>query len=130
MIDVKRVSDLMGSIAEASAEQSRGVQQVNKTVTEMDKVVQQNASAVQQSAVGRRGHAPAGRVAGARGEHLPPHRGTIAPRRRSAMPTGPHARTLRGRARRRPGGAHAGIAAGAQGARPPRPAGSDDWEEF
>jgi methyl-accepting chemotaxis protein len=50
VIDVKRVSDIMGSIAEASAEQSRGVQQVNKTVTEMDKVVQQNASAVQQSA--------------------------------------------------------------------------------
>jgi methyl-accepting chemotaxis protein-1 (serine sensor receptor) len=50
VIDVKRVSDLMRSIAEASAEQSRGVQQVNKTVTEMDKVVQQNASAVQQSA--------------------------------------------------------------------------------
>ena len=50
VIDVKRVSDLMGSIAEASAEQSRGVQQVNKTVTEMDRVVQQNASAVQQSA--------------------------------------------------------------------------------
>jgi methyl-accepting chemotaxis protein len=50
VIDVKRVSDLMRSIAEASAEQSRGVQQVNKTVTEMDRVVQQNASAVQQSA--------------------------------------------------------------------------------
>jgi methyl-accepting chemotaxis protein-1 (serine sensor receptor) len=50
VIDVKRVSALMGSIAEASAEQSRGVQQVNKTVTEMDKVVQQNAAAVQQSA--------------------------------------------------------------------------------
>ncbi len=50
VIDVKQVSDLMGSIAEASAEQARGVQQVNKTVTEMDKVVQQNASAVQQSA--------------------------------------------------------------------------------
>ena len=50
VIDVKRVSELMGSIAEASAEQSRGVQQVNKTVTEMDKVVQQNAAAVQQSA--------------------------------------------------------------------------------
>jgi methyl-accepting chemotaxis protein-1 (serine sensor receptor) len=48
--DVKRVSDFMRSIAEASAEQSRGVQQVNKTVTEMDRVVQQNASAVQQSA--------------------------------------------------------------------------------
>jgi methyl-accepting chemotaxis protein len=50
VIDVKQVSDLMGSIAEASAEQSRGVQQVNSTVTQMDKVVQQNASAVHQSA--------------------------------------------------------------------------------
>jgi len=50
VVDVKRVSDFMRSIAEASAEQSRGVQQVNKTVTEMDKVVQQNASAVAQSA--------------------------------------------------------------------------------
>jgi methyl-accepting chemotaxis protein len=50
VIDVQQVSELMGSIAEASAEQSRGVQQVNKTVTEMDKVVQQNAAAVQQSA--------------------------------------------------------------------------------
>jgi methyl-accepting chemotaxis protein-1 (serine sensor receptor) len=55
VIDVKRVSELMGSIAEASAEQSRGVQQVNKTVTEMDKVVQQNASAVQQSAAAAEG---------------------------------------------------------------------------
>jgi methyl-accepting chemotaxis protein len=50
VIDVKRVSELMRSIAEASAEQSRGVQQVNKTVTEMDKVVQHNAAAVQESA--------------------------------------------------------------------------------
>ena len=58
--DVRRVSELMGSIAEASAEQSRGVQQVNKTVTEMDRVVQQNAAAVQQAAVAAesmRGHA-------------------------------------------------------------------------
>ena len=55
VIDVKRVSDLMASIAEASSEQSRGVQQVNKTVTEMDKVVQQNASAVQQSAAAAEG---------------------------------------------------------------------------
>ena len=55
VIDVKRVSELMGSIAEASAEQSRGLQQVNKTVTEMDRVVQQNASAVQQSAAAAEG---------------------------------------------------------------------------
>jgi methyl-accepting chemotaxis protein-1 (serine sensor receptor) len=55
VIDVKRVSEFMKSIAEASAEQSRGVQQVNKTVTEMDRVVQQNASAVQESAAAAEG---------------------------------------------------------------------------
>ncbi len=55
VIDVQRVSELMESIAEASAEQSRGVQQVNKTVTEMDKVVQQNAAAVQQSSAAAEG---------------------------------------------------------------------------
>ena len=55
VIDVKRVSELMGSIAEASSEQSRGVAQVNKTVTEMDKVVQQNAAAVQESAAAAEG---------------------------------------------------------------------------
>ena len=55
VVDVQRVSTLMNQIAEASAEQSRGVQQVNKTVTQMDKVVQENASAVQQSAAAAQG---------------------------------------------------------------------------
>ena len=47
---VREVSGLMSSIAEASGEQARGVQQINKTVTEMDKVVQHTASAVHESA--------------------------------------------------------------------------------
>jgi len=55
VVDVQRVSALMNQIAEASAEQSRGVQQVNKTVTQMDKVVQENASAVQESAAAAQG---------------------------------------------------------------------------
>jgi methyl-accepting chemotaxis protein len=78
VIDVKRVSDLMRSIAEASAEQSRGVQQVNKTVTEMDRVVQQNASAVQQSAAAGAGHAPARADAGGNRERLPAEPGIHA----------------------------------------------------
>jgi methyl-accepting chemotaxis protein len=48
--DVKQVGDLMRSIAEASAEQSRGVSQVNRTITDMDRVVQQNAALVEESA--------------------------------------------------------------------------------
>jgi methyl-accepting chemotaxis protein len=40
---VKRVSGLMGDIAAASKEQSLGVDQVNKAVTQMDSVTQRNA---------------------------------------------------------------------------------------
>ena len=50
VVSVQEVTQLMSSIAEASGEQARGVQQVNQTVNEMDKVVQQTAQAVQQSA--------------------------------------------------------------------------------
>jgi methyl-accepting chemotaxis protein len=40
---VKRVSGLMGEIAAASREQSLGVDQVNKAVTQMDSITQRNA---------------------------------------------------------------------------------------
>ena len=52
---VQEVSGLMTSIAEASAEQARSVQQINRTVTEMDKVVQHTASSVQESATAAEG---------------------------------------------------------------------------
>ncbi|SUB16340.1 Aspartate chemoreceptor protein [Pantoea agglomerans] len=41
---VTRVTDIMGEIASASDEQSRGIDQVGLAVTEMDRVTQQNAS--------------------------------------------------------------------------------------
>jgi methyl-accepting chemotaxis protein len=41
---VKRVTDIVGEIAAASKEQSTGVEQVNKAVTQMDGVTQSNAS--------------------------------------------------------------------------------------
>ncbi|ADU68922.1 methyl-accepting chemotaxis protein [Pantoea sp. At-9b] len=47
---VTRVTDIMGEIASASDEQSRGIDQVGQAVTEMDRVTQQNASLVEQSA--------------------------------------------------------------------------------
>ena len=47
---VTRVNDIMGEIASASDEQSRGIDQVALAVSEMDRVTQQNASLVQQSA--------------------------------------------------------------------------------
>lgn len=47
---VHRVTDIMTEIAAASDEQSKGIQQVNLAVTEMDNVTQQNASLVEEAA--------------------------------------------------------------------------------
>ena len=47
---VTRVTDIMGEIASASEEQSRGINLVSTAVTEMDQVTQQNATLVEESA--------------------------------------------------------------------------------
>ncbi len=47
---VTRVTDIMGEIASASDEQSKGIDQVALAVSEMDRVTQQNASLVEESA--------------------------------------------------------------------------------
>ncbi|MBJ7220469.1 MULTISPECIES: methyl-accepting chemotaxis protein [unclassified Brenneria] len=47
---ISRVNDLMGEIASASDEQSRGISQIGQAVAEMDGVTQQNAALVQESA--------------------------------------------------------------------------------
>ncbi|PMC11871.1 methyl-accepting chemotaxis protein, partial [Klebsiella aerogenes] len=47
---VTRVTDIMGEIASASDEQSRGIEQVTQAVTQMDQVTQQNAALVVESA--------------------------------------------------------------------------------
>ncbi|VWB61392.1 methyl-accepting chemotaxis sensory transducer [Burkholderia lata] len=47
---IARVTDIMGEIAAASNEQSRGIEQVNLAITQMDEVTQQNAALVEQAA--------------------------------------------------------------------------------
>ena len=47
---IKRVTDIMGEISAASAEQSAGVSQVGNAVSQMDQVTQQNAAVVEESA--------------------------------------------------------------------------------
>ena len=47
---VARVTDIMGEIAAASTEQSRGIEQVNQAITQMDEVTQQNAALVEEAA--------------------------------------------------------------------------------
>ena len=47
---VQRVTDIMGEIAAASQEQSSGIEQVARAVTQMDEVTQQNAALVEEAA--------------------------------------------------------------------------------
>ena len=47
---VKRVTDIMSEIADASQEQSAGIAQVNLSIIEMDGMTQQNAALVEQAA--------------------------------------------------------------------------------
>jgi methyl-accepting chemotaxis protein len=51
---VARVKDIMGEIAAASDEQSRGIVQVNQAITQMDEVTQQNAALVEEAAAASR----------------------------------------------------------------------------
>jgi methyl-accepting chemotaxis protein len=46
----KKVGELVGEIAAASQEQAQGIDQINKAVSEMDKVVQRNAASAEESA--------------------------------------------------------------------------------
>jgi methyl-accepting chemotaxis protein len=47
---VQSVSEVIGEIAAASAEQEAGIEQINRAITEMDTVTQQNAALVEQAA--------------------------------------------------------------------------------
>ncbi|MEO8839164.1 MAG: methyl-accepting chemotaxis protein, partial [Herbaspirillum sp.] len=45
---VKRVTDIIGEISAASAEQTSGIEQINEAINQMDQVTQQNAALVEQ----------------------------------------------------------------------------------
>jgi methyl-accepting chemotaxis protein-1 (serine sensor receptor) len=47
---VQRVTDIMGEITAASAEQTSGIEQINMAVVQMDQVTQQNAALVEEAA--------------------------------------------------------------------------------
>jgi methyl-accepting chemotaxis protein len=47
---VRRVTDIMAQISQASHEQSTGIEQVNVAIAQMDQVTQQNAALVEQAA--------------------------------------------------------------------------------
>ena len=62
---IQRVTDIMGEISSASAEQSAGVAQVGEAVTQMDQATQQNAALVEESAAAASSLQDAGRADGA-----------------------------------------------------------------
>jgi len=49
VLSTAKVSDIMGNISSASAEQSTGVHQVAQAITQMDTVTQRNAAMVKES---------------------------------------------------------------------------------
>lgn len=50
VISIKRVTDLLAAMATASQEESAGIAQINKAVTQIDEVTQQNAALVEEVA--------------------------------------------------------------------------------
>jgi hypothetical protein len=46
---VRKVAEIMNDIASASTQQSSGIEQINRAITQMDTVVQMNASLVEQA---------------------------------------------------------------------------------
>jgi methyl-accepting chemotaxis protein len=62
---VQRVTDIIGEITAASAEQSSGLGQINGAVTQLDQMTQQNAALVEESAAAAESlREQAGRLAG------------------------------------------------------------------
>ena len=47
---INKVADIVAGIANASAEQASGIEQVNKALTQMDEVTQQNSALVEENA--------------------------------------------------------------------------------
>ena len=131
---VQRVSDIIGEITAASAEQSEGIGQINGSVTQLDQMTQQNAALVEQSAAAAQSlKEQAGRLSQVVGTFrleaetltaLPVRR---APRRATPPPTLSEVVTS---ARPAPGARPAALAAPAPVAPVAAPAGTDDWESF
>ncbi|MDQ1093332.1 methyl-accepting chemotaxis protein [Xanthomonas sacchari] len=61
---VQRVTDIIGEIAAASQEQSMGIEQVSRTVAQMDQAIQQNVAVVEEASASARALEEQGRRLG------------------------------------------------------------------
>ncbi|MCC6069970.1 methyl-accepting chemotaxis protein [Massilia sp. GCM10020059] len=137
---VKRVTDIMSEIANASQEQSAGIEQVNLSIIEMDSMTQQNAALVEEAAAAAQSlQDQAGELARVvsifklvEGEEI--HVAEAAPQAAAA----PVAKPVVAKAKpalKRPAARAAAPAAPAAPAAAPKKiaattAGNDEWEEF
>jgi methyl-accepting chemotaxis protein len=122
VVSVRKVATIMTQIASASHEQSSGIDQINKAITQMDHVVQMNASLVEQATAAATSmaeqatglaHAVAQfRVEESAGAALPPQLATAPVPAAEQAPAG--SRAVAPAARREPVLSDAG----------------DDWKEF
>ncbi|WP_305822580.1 methyl-accepting chemotaxis protein [Massilia brevitalea] len=136
---VKRVTDIMGEIANASAEQSAGIEQVNMSIIEMDSMTQQNAALVEEAAAAAQSlQDQAGELArvvsifklveGEEGAALAPAPAASVPAVRA-----PAVRAARPALKKPVAAAAPAKAAKPAAAKPkkaPVAAGNDEWEEF
>jgi methyl-accepting chemotaxis protein len=96
---IKGVANVVSDIAGASAEQSGGIDQVNKALTQMDEVTQQNSALVEQNAATAKNLEQQSAAMGARvstfklGDGRPAEH---APRASGAMPVTRPARRAQG----------------------------------
>jgi methyl-accepting chemotaxis protein len=135
---VKRVTDIMGEIANASAEQSAGIEQVNMSIIEMDSMTQQNAALVEEAAAAAQSlQDQAGELSRvvsifklAEGEEHSLEPVAAAPAAAAPVATLPAVRTPAARPARPALKKPAAPAAPAKPKKAPVAAGNDEWEEF
>ncbi|MGB3392957.1 MAG: methyl-accepting chemotaxis protein [Stenotrophomonas sp.] len=120
---VQRVTDIMAEISAASQEQSVGIEQVNRTITQMDETTQQNAALVEEAtAAARAMEEQVGQLT----EAVAVFRTTThaAP---SPLPMATRGKPASAEPRRTAATASSGSTAAAA---LPKTAGDDDWQEF
>jgi methyl-accepting chemotaxis protein len=95
VINVKRVTDIVGEISAASQEQSTGIEEVNRAITQMDEATQQNAALVEQAAAASQSlQDQAGSLGRAVNAFRIGHAGTAADKSGSAHAAQPIPRTI------------------------------------
>jgi len=129
---VKRVTDIMAEISAASQEQSSGIDQINKAITQMDQVTQQNAALVEEASA-------AARSMEDQANNLST---SVATFRLAGVPSAPAQELRRPASAGKPGSSVAGrgkpapapvrrpVAASSTASKGSRAAGGDTWTEF